>query len=96
MARATEQQTNAHDPGQPWLFVGGTLVALAFPAAIVGALWLVSASSGDLLAMVLAVLAADPTTLGIPKALVYWGVTGSAVGTWLVGAGLVLEGLSGH
>lgn len=96
MARATEHQTNTHDPGQPWLFVGGTLVALALPAAVVGALWLASVSGGDLFALVLAVLAADPTALGVPEALVYWGVTGSAVGTWLVGAGLVLEGLSGH
>lgn len=94
MARATGHQRRTRNPGRWWLLVGGTLFALAAPAAVVAGLWLASAAGGGVLAQVLAVLTADPTTLGDPQALVSWGVAASAVGTWLVGVGLVLEGLA--
>ena len=93
MIRAIGHQTGIRDHGRTALLVGGVLFSLAAPAAIVGTLWLASVSSGNLLAMVLTVLAADPTTLGLREAILYWGMTGSAIGTWLVGAGLVLDGL---
>ena len=92
MARATEYQARTRDPGRTCVIVGGTLVALAAPAAVVGAL--LFASDGDLLARVLAVFAADPATLPVTEALVYWGVAVAAVGGWLVGVGLVLDGLA--
>ena len=91
MARATKYRGGVHGPGRTWILVGGTLVAFAAPAAVVGALWLAADSP---LARVFAVLAADPTSLGVHESLFYWGVAVAAIGGWLAGVGLVLDGLA--